>query len=265
MTTYRFAREHTCILACRKTHKLRNFPHNSRNVAPGCATKWSRKWERQCGNDGKTIEQHQHKHWHKIWFQQKEDLPLTLRQGWIKWNIAKERKKKKNWQNRSRRGLARLLFDAICALTSQNGSAEASCSGPNNARLCYVNASVNETRRPLLRARQTLSCCSRSFSSSISRLTRSCSSCSRRFSWQTRKKKRRMRRRKRKAWIEYNRIDVLYWSQNGKLCFCSTKNNAKKKPCTGITKIFKSIYMKQTNTSRYAKDKWIVHEAASER
>lgn len=36
---------------------------------------------------------------------------------------------------------------------------------------------------------QTLSCCSRSFSSSISRLTRSCSSCSRRFSWQTRKRK----------------------------------------------------------------------------
>lgn len=75
------ARRHTCILGCRKTQELRNFLHNSRNVAPGCATKWSRKWERQCGNDWKTIEQQQNKHGHQIWFQSREDLPLTFRPG----------------------------------------------------------------------------------------------------------------------------------------------------------------------------------------
>lgn len=45
-----------CIPVCTQTHAAQ-ISYNLRNVPQGSETQWSRKWERQSGNDVKTIEQ----------------------------------------------------------------------------------------------------------------------------------------------------------------------------------------------------------------
>lgn len=111
----------TCIPACMQIHAAQ-ISHTLRNVPKGNATQSSRKWERHCGNDVKTIEQLGDLRCINTHIKQ-----ISPKEG-LTYNLAR------NWQNQEVLPVIQFIcvyvwekemnLNAILRLWRQNGSAE---------------------------------------------------------------------------------------------------------------------------------------------